>query len=47
MGLDAPKAAQIAARLRSLGLSLEQGIYTIEQLRTSLNKLKNGGDTDA
>jgi len=46
-GLAAPKATLIANRLRSLGISLEQGIYTIEQLRHSLNKVKAGGGTHA
>jgi len=36
LGLAAPKASMIASRLISLGLSLPQGIYTIEQLRQSL-----------
>ena len=46
-GLAAPKAALIAHRLRGLGLELEQGIYTIEQLRHALNSVRNGGGTGA
>ena len=38
-GLAAPKAAMIATRLRSLGLDLKQGIYTLEQLRSTLTGL--------
>jgi energy-coupling factor transport system ATP-binding protein len=40
LGLVAPKAAMIAARLRTLGLPIEQGIYTIEQLRKALLNLR-------
>ena len=36
MGLTAPKASLIAARLRTLGLSLPNDIYTIGQLRKEL-----------
>jgi len=43
MGLSAPKAAQIANRLRAMGLPLENGIYTTPQLRLALNSLKGGG----
>jgi len=39
-GLAAPKAAMIATRLRTLGLDLKQGIYTIEQLRKALDEYK-------
>jgi len=40
LGLAAPKASMIASRLRSLGLPVKQGIYTIEQLRQSLLELR-------
>jgi len=40
LGLAAPKASMIASRLISLGLPIEQGIYTIEQLRKALCQLK-------
>jgi len=41
LGLAAPKAAMIAARLRTLGLDLgQQSIYTIEQLRQALVELR-------
>jgi len=40
LGLAAPKAAMIAARLRALGLDLEKEIYTTQQLRESLLCLK-------
>jgi len=39
-GLAAPKAAIIAARLRTLGVPLGSGIYTIDQLRNALVALK-------
>jgi len=42
LGLAAPKAAMIAARLRALGLNALQGIYTIEQLHRALRDLKAG-----
>ena len=40
LGLAAPRASMIASRLRSLGLPVKQGIYTIEQLRQSLLELR-------
>ena len=43
MGLSAPKAALIAARLRTLGLPIERDIYTIEQLTSALKEIKAGG----
>jgi len=46
-GLAAPKAAMIAARLRELGLHVDHGIYTIEQLRLALNSIRDGGDKHA
>jgi len=42
LGLTAPKASLIAARLRTLGLPVRQGIYTIEQLRQVLGDLRMG-----
>ena len=47
LGLCAPKASLIAARLRTLGLPLKPDIYTIEQLCLSLLALRNGGDERA
>ena len=43
LGLSAPKAALVANRLREMGLALDRGIYTIQQLRLALNNLKGGG----
>jgi len=40
LGLAAPKSSMIAARLRTLGLPVKQGIYTTEQLRSALSELK-------
>ena len=39
LGLAAPKASLIAAKLRALGLPLEQDIYTLKRLRKNLNEL--------
>ena len=46
-GLAAPKTAMVATRLRTLGLKLNQSIYTIEQLRKALVDLRAGGGADA
>jgi len=43
MGLSAPKAALVAARLRALGLPLNRDIYTVAQMRAALTELKKGG----
>jgi energy-coupling factor transport system ATP-binding protein len=43
LGLTPTKASLIAARLQALGLPVGQGIYTTEQLRQTLNKLKAEG----
>jgi len=40
LGLAAPKASLIAARLRALGLPLERDVYTLKRLRKNLNELK-------
>ena len=42
LGLTAPKATLVAARLRALGLPVSQDIYTVAQLRTALNELRAG-----
>ena len=47
LGLAAPKASMIAARLRSLGLPVAPGVYTIGQLKQALKELKFGGGSDA
>ncbi|MCL2080160.1 MAG: energy-coupling factor transporter ATPase [Oscillospiraceae bacterium] len=51
LGLAPPKASMIASRLRSFGLATRPDIYTIEQLRQSLNLLRggeqSGGDDNA
>jgi len=46
LGLCAPKASMISSRLRALGLTLPDDIYTIEQLQKVLTSLK-GGAVDA
>ena len=38
LGLTAPKAALVAARLRALGLPIPRDVYTIERLRQELKK---------
>jgi len=43
LGLAAPKAAMIAARLQALGIPDLHGIYTIEQLRKALCDIRSGG----
>jgi len=47
LGLAAPKASMIATRLRELGLDLEQGIYTLEHLRTAIKKFRESRDEPA
>ena len=47
LGLAAPKASMIASRLRTRGIPLDKAIYTVEQLRHALNKIKSGGDVYA
>jgi len=47
LGLAAPKASMIAARLQALGLPALQGIYTIKQLRLALNEVRDGGGVRA
>jgi len=48
LGLTAPKVTLVAARLRAMGLPVGDGIYTIEQMRQELNKLKiKKGDRNA
>ena len=45
LGLAAPKASMISARLRLLGLSVSAEIYTIAQLKKALIELKGRGDS--
>ena len=47
LGLAAPKAATIATRLISLGLPIPQGIFTLDELRHAICRLKNGGEQHA
>lgn len=46
IGLSIPKVAQIAVRLRSMGVRLPEDIYTVEQMKNALCALK-GGAADA
>ena len=47
LGLAAPKASLIAARLRTLGIPIEHDVYTVDRLRQTLNRLKVGGGVHA
>jgi energy-coupling factor transport system ATP-binding protein len=40
LGLAAPKAALIAERLRASGVEIKQEIYTLEQLKTEIIRLR-------
>jgi len=42
LGLTAPKVTLVAERLRTLGLPIGRGIYTVEQLRNELISLQGG-----
>ena len=42
IGLTVPKVTMVANRLRSLGLPVKKDIYTIEQLRQDLNRIRGG-----
>lgn len=46
IGLTVPKVTKVAMRLRQMGLELPRDIYTTEQLKAALLKLK-GGVADA
>ena len=41
LGLAAPKAAMVAAHLRSLGVPVGRDVYTVEQLRSELVALRS------
>jgi energy-coupling factor transport system ATP-binding protein len=43
MGLSVPQVTSIAKRLSELGLPVDTSVYTIEQLKTALLRLKGGG----
>lgn len=43
MGLSVPQVTSIAKRLGELGLPVDSSVYTIEQLKTALLRLKGGG----
>jgi len=42
MGLSVPEVTGIAKRLRELGLPVDTSVYTIEQLKSALLRLKGG-----
>jgi len=43
MGLSVPEVTSVAKRLSELGLPVDTSVYTIEQLKTELLRLKGGG----
>ena len=42
IGLDVPAVTRVMARLKELGLDVDQGVYTVEQAREALLRLKGG-----
>ena len=42
IGLDVPQVTQVFARLRSLGLDLDPGVYTVEAAASALLALRGG-----
>ena len=42
IGLDVPQVAQVFARLKQLGLPVEEGVYTVDAALQSLLRLKGG-----
>ena len=42
IGLDVPQVAQVFARLKQLGLPVEEGVYTVDAALQSLRRLKGG-----
>lgn len=42
IGLTVPKVTMVANRLRALGLNVEKDIYTVEQLKYALTRLRGG-----
>ncbi len=42
IGLDVPQVTQVFARLRSLGLDLDPGVYTVEAAAGALLRLRGG-----
>ncbi len=43
IGLDVPAVTRVMARLKEMGLGVDQGVYTVEQARDALLRLKGGG----
>ena len=43
INLDVPEVTKVVARLRELGLDIPAAIYTVEQAKAALMKLKGGG----
>ena len=42
-GLDVPQVTRVAMALRQRGLPIDPAVYTVEELRTALLKLRKGG----
>ena len=43
IGLAVPTVTRVMARLKEMGLDVDQGVYTVEQAREALLRLKGGG----
>ncbi len=44
MGIIVPQITRVMMRLRELGLDVDDSVYTVEQAKAALLKLKGGGD---
>ena len=44
-GLDVPQVTKIAMALRRRGLDIDTAVYTVEELKSALLRLKGGGET--
>ena len=42
--LSVPEITKVVARLREMGLNIPASIYTVEQAKAALMKLKEGGN---
>ena len=44
MGIIVPQVTRVMMRLRELGLDVDDSVYTVEQAKAALLRLKGGGD---
>ena len=42
MGLDVPQVTRIAMELRRRGMEIDTAVYTVEELKAALLRLKGG-----